>query len=77
MSSHIASHKQYLVAKLGVGKLERTIRDLRGQLLTKVDPIDYYSALADAATAEAQLDELCAQIGEWEMRSRQPEGGTG
>jgi len=68
MSPNIGNRKNYVVAKLAVRKLTRTIRDIRKQLLVETNPIDYYRALADAATAEAQLDDYCVQIGEWEMR---------
>lgn len=68
MSSHISSRREYVLAKLAIRNLRRTIRDLRERLIVETNPIDYYCALADAATAEAQLDDFCVQIGEWELR---------
>lgn len=69
MSSHVNSRREYVVAKFAVRKLKRAMRDFRRSLLAETDPIAYYSILADIVFAQAQLDEFCAQMGEWEMRS--------
>ncbi len=61
MSAYVGS-KRYDIAKQAVRTLKHTIRDLRKRLLVETDPFAYYCALADAASAEIQLDYLCEQM---------------
>ncbi len=68
MFSQIGNHGEYVVAKLAVRKLERAMRDFRKRLLAETDPIAYYTLLTDISLAQARLDDLCTQIGEWKMR---------
>ncbi len=61
MSAYVGS-KRHDIAKQAVRTLKRTIRDLWKRLLAETDPFAYSCALADAASAEMQLDYLCEQM---------------
>ncbi len=68
MAASISCRRDYVLVKLAARELRRTIRRFREQLQAETDPIAYYSLLADIAFAQAQLNELFSQVGEWEMR---------
>ncbi len=61
MSACAGSRTKHDSANQAVRALRRTIRGLRRRLLEETDALAYYCALADAASAEMQLDSLYGQ----------------
>ncbi len=62
--------KRHDIAEQAVSTLRRAIQDLRKRLLAETDPVAYYCALAEAASAEMQLDYLCEQMDSAKQGSR-------
>ncbi len=83
MSAYVGSRKKHDGVMREVRTLRHTIRSLRRRLLAETDPLAYYCALADAASAEVQLDYFCEQMDSAKEcsrfvspRARQYDGGS-
>ncbi len=68
MLPEIENRRDYVIARLAARRLQRTIRDLRTRLLRAADPMLYAAKTVELAAAESQLDAVCQQMHEWEMR---------